>query len=119
MMLLSPRQTECGSWGWFRLRDVDATTGQRCDKFSLLLYMRAIGRIRLKLDSETCAAAVRAFILSRLNYANALLYGFHDKTLRKLQLVENNAARLVSDAHRHTYHTRAPSVTLAANMPEE
>ena len=63
--------------------------------------MRAISRIRWNLDSDIWAAVVWTFILPRLDYAFALLYGLPDKTLQKLQLVQHNAARLASVAHRY------------------
>ena len=68
-------------------------------------HIRAISRIRRNLDSETCAAIMRAFILSRLDYMpiDALPYGLPGKTLRKLPLVQNNAARLVNGAHRYAH----------------
>ena len=39
---------------------------------------------------------VHAFVSSRLDYCNALLYGVADGLYRRLQSVQNAAARLVS-----------------------
>lgn len=44
---------------------------------------------------------VVALILSRLDYCNALYLGIHKGQLRRLQLVQNAAARLVMDLPKH------------------
>ncbi len=59
-------------------------------------YLRSISRIRGHLDNDTCAAAVRALVVSRLDYGNALLYGAPVSSLQRLQTTQNNAARLVT-----------------------
>jgi hypothetical protein len=38
---------------------------------------------------------IYAFVTSRLDYCNALLYGYPDKALNKLQLVLNTPARIL------------------------
>jgi len=48
-----------------------------------------------KLLPET---VVHAFIASRLDYCNALLYGVSDRLMCRLQSVQNAAARLVTGA---------------------
>ena len=46
-----------------------------------------------------------AFISSRLDYCNSLLYGITDRLLQKLQSVQNAAARLVTGARRRDHTT--------------
>ena len=46
-----------------------------------------------KNDAEKC---IHAFVTSMLDYCNALLSGFPDKALNKLQLVLNTAARILT-----------------------
>ena len=48
---------------------------------------------------------VHAFISSRLDYCNSLLYGITDGLLQKLQSVQNAAARLVTGARRRDHIT--------------
>ena len=48
---------------------------------------------------------VHAFISSRLDYCNSLLYGITDQLLQKLQSVQTAAARLVTEARRRDHIT--------------
>ena len=48
---------------------------------------------------------VQAFISSRLDYCNAILYGLPDKLMRRLQSVQNAAARLITGASRRDHIT--------------
>lgn len=59
-------------------------------------YLRSISKIRGHLDNDTCTAAVRALVVSRLDYANVLLYGAPVASVQRLQSIQNNAARMVT-----------------------
>ena len=48
---------------------------------------------------------VQAFISCRLDYCNSLLYGISDGLLRRVQSIENAAARLVTGARRCVHIT--------------
>ena len=56
------------------------------------LYLRCI---RKYLSQETCEQLVHAFITSRIDYCNSLLYGLPAKQLDKIQRVQNTAARII------------------------
>jgi len=58
--------------------------------------LRAISKIRKHLTVDATKMLVHAFITSRLDNLNSLLYKVPDCLLRKLQLVQNNAARLIT-----------------------
>ena len=58
-------------------------------------HLQCIRRIRRYLDNTTCAAVMQALVISRLDYANSLLTGLPAGTLRKLELVQKSAARLL------------------------
>ena len=63
--------------------------------------IKAIWKIRRFLNLDTAKVIVHALVISRLDYANALLFGLPDKLLRKLQLVQNAAARVVFRSRRY------------------
>ena len=54
-----------------------------------------IGRIRCYIDENTASILARSLILSKLDFCNSLLIGLPDTLVKKLQRVQNNAARLV------------------------
>ena len=55
-----------------------------------------IGQIRKYLDSNATERLVHAFVSSRLDCCNSLLFGLPDCDIAKLQRLQNSAARLVS-----------------------
>lgn len=60
--------------------------------------LRAIGQVRKYLDRVSAEKLVHAFVTSRLDYCNSLLYGLPDKLINKMQRVQNSAARLITCA---------------------
>ena len=69
------------------------------------MYLYNLARVRKYLTTSTTQTLVHAFITSRLDYANSLLYGIPKKTIKKLQRVQNNAARLVARTPRRDHIT--------------
>ena len=57
--------------------------------------LRRISSIHHLLSTDATKILVSAFVLSRLDYCNSLLFGCPQYLLNKLQKVQNNAARLV------------------------
>ena len=53
--------------------------------------------MRKYMDEDITRTLIQAMVISKLDYANGLLYGINKKLLRKLQLVQNTAARLISE----------------------
>ena len=58
-------------------------------------HLRNISRIRKYLSSQTAEMLVHAFVSSRLDYCNSLLYGLPKELLKKLQHVQNVALGLL------------------------
>ena len=58
--------------------------------------LRQLRPIIRSLSTEAAEKLVHAFVSSRLDYSNALLYGVADGLYRRLQSIQNAAARLVS-----------------------
>jgi hypothetical protein len=59
-------------------------------------YIRLLGKIRKFLDKETGAMITHAFVTSRLDYCNSLLFGISGSLVTKLQHILNTAARIVT-----------------------
>src|SRR5208282_2434841 len=63
---------------------------------SCYFQLRQLRQIKGSLTSDAIKTLVHAFISSRLDYCNSLLVNLSDDVPRKLQLILNAAARLVS-----------------------
>ena len=68
-------------------------------------YLYNIRRIRKYLSKECTTTLIHAFISSRLDYCNSLLYGLPAYQIQKLQRVQNSAARLVFDESKFCHIT--------------
>ena len=66
-------------------------------------HLKRIGRIRRYLTDDAAASLVHAFVTSRLDYANALLGKVPDCHIKKLQKVQNTAARIVAKVPRREH----------------
>ena len=62
---------------------------------SSFYHLRNLSRIRKYFTKESAEFAVHAFVTSKLDYCNALLYGLPKYQLQRLQYVQNTAARVV------------------------
>jgi len=69
-------------------------------------HLRKIYRIRRYITIESCHQLARSLVLSRLDYANSLLFGINAKDMRKLQTLQNKAARIVFRCDR--FHPSSP-----------
>ena len=67
--------------------------------------IRNIGQIRSYISSDACKILVHALVTSRLDYCNALLYGLPQTILKRLQRVQNCAARLICRRKKHDHAT--------------
>ena len=59
-------------------------------------YIHLLGKIRKFLDKETGAMITHAFVTSRLDYCNSLLFGISGSLVTKLQHILNAAERIVT-----------------------
>ena len=72
---------------------------------SASMAIRNIGKVRRYLDITTTERLVHAFVSSRLDYCNSLMYGIQDYELSRLQRVQNSAARVVTLAKKKQHIT--------------
>ena len=72
---------------------------------SAFFYLYNIRHIRKYLTRECTEKLIHAFITSRLDYCNSLLYGVPDHHMQKLQRVMNASARLIFCAPKHCHIT--------------
>ena len=63
-------------------------------------HLHNIRRIRKYLSRQAAEALVHAFVTSKIDYCNSLLYGLPSTHIQKLQRVQNAAARLVTGSAR-------------------
>ena len=73
---------------------------------SINFHLRNIYRIRRFITFDSCNHLARSLILSRIDYANSALYGISADDKRKLQTLQNRAAKIVFRADRR--HPSAP-----------
>ena len=69
------------------------------------LHIHNIGKIVRYLTPRATELLVHAFITSRLDSCNALLHGLPDDQVRRLQLIQNTAARLITRTRKHEHIT--------------
>ena len=67
--------------------------------------LRQLRHIIQSLTPTVAQTLVQAFISCRLDYCNSLLYGIADSQLRRLQSVQNAAARLITGTRRTEHIT--------------
>ena len=72
---------------------------------SCYTHIRNIGKIRRFLTTSATEKVVHAFVSSRLDHHNSLLYGLPKYLIGKLQRIQNHAARIVSRTARHEHIT--------------
>jgi len=72
---------------------------------SCYFQLRQLRHVRRSLTLDAVKTLIHAFISSRLDYCNSLLTGVSDGVLRKLQSVQNAAARLITNTRKFDHIT--------------
>ena len=67
--------------------------------------LRNIGRIRPLITEDACKTLVCSLVTSRLDYANALLFGINTTEIAKLQRIQNSAARIITCTRKREHIT--------------
>lgn len=68
-------------------------------------HLRNIVRIKKCLSNDALKTVVHAFISSKLDYCNSLLAGIPECVMKKLQYLQNSAARVVTDTRKNDHIT--------------
>ena len=102
--LVSPVASASNLGTWFDTHlDMGTHITKTCS--SAVYYLYNIRHIRKYLSGESTEKLVHAFISSRLDYCNSLLYGIPEYQTMKLQRVMNASARLIYRAHKFCHIT--------------
>jgi len=67
--------------------------------------LRQLRPFTQSLTTEAAKTLVQSFISCRLDYCNSLLYGVTDNVMRRVQSLQNAAARLITEARRRDHIT--------------
>ena len=67
--------------------------------------LRNLPKIRKYLTRESSEITVHAFVTSKLDYCNSLLYGCRKTQLKKLQYAQNISARIVTQTRKFDHIT--------------
>ena len=66
-------------------------------------HLRNLSQVHIFIDEITCHHAVRALVTARLDYANSLLQGSSSKEIKRLQRLQNRAAKLIFKAKKYDH----------------
>ena len=68
-------------------------------------HLRTLSKLRPFLTRQAANSIAVALVLSRLDYCNSCLWGLPGRELKRLQLVQNTAARIVTRTKKHDHIT--------------
>src|SRR5207245_1338576 len=71
---------------------------------SSFYHIRQLRQIRASLDTNSAVLLANALVYSKLDYCNSLFYNLPAKSLNRLQIVQNDLARLVVPSVRRNHH---------------
>ena len=72
---------------------------------SAFYHLRNITQISKHISFRHCETLIHAFVTSKIDHYNILLSGLKQDQVRKLQYVQNSAARLLTGTRRHEHVT--------------
>ena len=76
------------------------------------MHLSNVRKIRNMLTDEAASQLIHAFITSRIDYCNSVLYGMPDTILSDLQRIQNTAARILTKCGDRNY----PSINLLKKL---
>ena len=116
--VVSPVASASNLGTWFDTHlDMGTHITKTCS--SAVYYLYNIRHIRKYLSGESTEKLVHAFISSRFDYYNSLLYGLPEYQTMKLQRVMNASLRHISCAQVLSYNTYTRRITLATSALQD
>ena len=98
----------CETWVWFLTPTWKwICKSQKPAKTPTIYHLHNIRRIRKFLSQEATCTIIHAFIKSQIDYCNSLMNGLPENLIKKLQRVQNTAARLVFNLRKYDRITPA------------
>jgi len=101
-LVSSSTRSECKRWHGSVVNDLGVLRDSQLITLSDLtlsrsrfFYTRQVRLIKRSLTPEATKTLVHALVSSRLDYCNSVLTGLSGHLLRKLQVIQNAAARLI------------------------
>jgi hypothetical protein len=85
--------------------NLDLTTHVNSICHSSYYHLHNIGKIRKYLTTKSTEALIHALITSKLDHLNSLLYGLPEYLVKRLQTVQNSAARLLTRTSKREHIT--------------
>ena len=67
--------------------------------------LRNISRVRSTLTRKACETLINAYVTSKMDYCNCLLYGVPSYAMERLQKVQNYAARVITKTPKYDHIT--------------
>ena len=74
-----------------------------CKSASFALWK--ISRIRKKFQQRTSLKLIDAFVASRMDYCNILLFGLPSREVIKIRIIQNSVARLITKTTKYDHMT--------------
>ena len=82
---------------------------------SCIFKIRLLAKTKSYLSFKDLERVINAFVTSRLDYCNALYVGMDQASIKRLQLVQNAAARLLT-GHKKRDHITPILASLASSL---
>ena len=101
---INPVKVVCNLGAWFDSH-FSMSTHICTSCIAAFFWLNKIKRISQFLPRDKLKMVLHAFVTSRIDYCNGLLYGLPDCVIAKLQRVQNAAARLLMSCKKYEHIT--------------
>ena len=98
---------QCETWVWFLTPTWKWICRSQKPAKNAYYHLHNIRRIRKFPSQEATCTIIHAFITSQVDYCNSLMNGLPENLIKKLQRVQNTAARLVFNLRKYDRITPA------------